>query len=97
MNTASHIDVSLQNRDLWDGAQIENVAGRLNLVTPPAEAAQILGNNLSKMQFDRDKVVLSGPMAIWAYLIVFHAVVHRTKKVVYDDGRGNEILVAAHG
>ncbi len=43
------------------------------------------------------EVTLTGPMAVWAYLVVFHAVVHKTRRVYYDDGHGNRVLVAAHG
>jgi len=42
-------------------------------------------------------VTLTGPMAVWAYCIVFHAVVHRFTKVVYEDGRGTVVTLAKHG
>jgi len=94
------IDLSLTNQTLYKGCQIEEVAGRLNLVTPPAEAANMIGKNVAALineAEDKREIILTGAMAIWAYLVVFHIVVHRFSKVWYDDGRGNKILVAAHG
>ena len=44
-----------------------------------------------------ERVVLTGPMAVWAYLIVFHSVVHLVREVVYDDGRNPPVVVARHG
>jgi hypothetical protein len=36
-------------------------------------------------------------MAIWAYLVVFHTVIHRFRRVYYDDGKPQgKILIAAH-
>jgi hypothetical protein len=43
------------------------------------------------------EVVLTGGMAIWAYLVVFHFLHGRTRKILYEDGRGERVLVAAHG
>lgn len=94
---AQVINLGLANADLYRGCQIEEVAGRLNLTTPVSEAVNIVGRNISAMEIDPDEVVLTGPMAVWSYLVVFHAVVHKTRRVFYDDGRGNRVLVAAHG
>ena len=97
-----NLDLSLKNTDLYSGCQIEEVAGRLNLITPVADAVQIVGRNINQWvqslpPEQRREVVLSGPMAIWAYLIVFHAVVHAFGSVFYDDGRNGPVLVAKHG
>jgi hypothetical protein len=94
------IDLSLKNDQLYKGCVIEEVAGRLNLTTPVSEAVQIVGRNIHEMvkaETDRGEVTLTGPMAVWSYLVVFHAVVHAFARVHYDDGRGNCVLVAAHG
>ena len=95
------IDLSLKNSILYAGCEIEEVAGRLNLITPPSEAVNIIGRNVAAMvdavpREDRDQVELTGPMAVWSYLIVFHAVVHAFNQVVYNDGR-NTITVSKHG
>lgn len=96
------IDMGLGNTALYAGCQIEEIAGRLNMTTPVSEAVNIVGRNAAKIVEDlvfgsHDEVTLTGPMAVWAYLIVFHAAVHRFKRVSYDDGRSGAIVVAAHG
>ncbi len=91
------IDLSLRNKELYSGCKIEEVAGRLNLVTPVAEAVSVVGRNANAMTIDPKSVTLTGPMAVWAYMVVFHAVVHKTARVFYNDGRNGEVLIAAHG
>jgi hypothetical protein len=97
------IDLSLKNGALYDGCAIEEVAGRLNLTTPIPDAVNIVGRNAASiveaaLQADEiPDVTLTGPMAVWAYLVCFHTVVHRFARVYYDDGRTGPILVAAHG
>ena len=90
-------DVSLKNAALYEGCEIEEVAGRLNLTTSVSEAVNIVGRNIAKMDLKGDEITLTGAMAMWSYLIVFHAVVHRFRRVYYDDGRNATVLVAAHG
>lgn len=94
------IDLSLNNAALYQGCQIEEVAGRLNMTTPVEEAINLVGKNAAAIvaaASDRDEVELTGPMAVWSYLVVFHQVVHAFRKVKYNDGRGNVVTVAAHG
>ena len=96
------IDLSLKNAALYAGCEITQVAGRDNLVTPVADAVSIVGQNIHAImdgtpQADRAEVTLTGPMAVWSYLVVFHAVVHAFARVSYDDGRTGPVLVAAHG
>jgi len=91
------IDLSLKNNDLYKGCEIEEIGGRLNLTTPVDEAVNIVGRNVNAMEIDKEEVILTGPMAVWSYLIVFHAVVHKTRVVKYDDGRSGSIVVAKHG
>lgn len=96
------LDLSLKNADLYAGCEVEEVAGRLNLVTPVAEAIHLVGRNVERLlsqleASERDECVLTGAMAIWAYLVVFHAVVHRFRSVYYDDGRSGKVLIAKHG
>ncbi|MEP7009314.1 MAG: hypothetical protein ABJC13_03230 [Acidobacteriota bacterium] len=91
------LDLALTHEPLWRGLAIENLAGKLTLTTPPAVAIPVLAANLSALEIDPEEVVLTGGMAIWAYLVVFHQLHGRTRRIVYRDGRGQEILVAAHG
>ena len=92
-----NLDLSLKNADLYEGCKVEEVAGRLNLSTPVSEAVNIVGKNVAEMDLRGDEIELTGAMAVWAYLVVFHAVVHRFNKVWYNDGRNESVLVAAHG
>ena len=94
MNT---IDLSLNNKKLYENCEINEVAGRKNLATPISEAINIVGKNVHNMNLHGDEITLSGPMAVWAYLIIFHEVVHRFNRVYYNDGRNDSVLIAAHG
>jgi len=91
------LDLSLKNDTLYKGCEIEEVAGRLNLATPVAEAINVVGRNVANMNLRGDEITLTGPMSVWSYLIVFHAIVHTFRRVYYDDGRNGAVLIAAHG
>lgn len=98
--TNTVIDLSLANHELYDGCDIEIVAGRANLTTPISEAVNIVGKNIAAIverDENRTSVTLTGAMAVWSYLIVFHAVVHRYTEVLYNDGRNPPVCVARHG
>lgn len=96
------LDLSLANAELYAGCDIQEVAGRLTLMTPAAEAIHIVGRNarpiVERLVADGvEELTLTGSMAIWAYLVVFHNAVHRFRRVYYDDGRpGGNLLIAAH-
>ena len=94
--------LSLDNSALYEGCAIDEVAGRLALLTPVGEAVNIVGRNAQQI-IDAlvadgiEELTLTGAMAIWAYLVVFHQVVHRFRRVYYDDGKPNgRVLIAAH-
>lgn len=94
------INLALTNVDLYAGCTIEEVAGRLNITTPVSDAVNIVGRNIAHIMGTAprcERVVLTGPMAVWAYMVVFHAVVHRVREVVYDDGRNPPVVIARHG
>lgn len=91
------LDLSLRNARLYRGLEVQELAGKLTLLTPPAEAMRGMVANLEEMAIDPDEVVLTGGMAIWAYLAAFHYLHGRTKRIWYEDGRGERVLVAAHG
>ena len=96
------IDLSLRNTALYKGCVIEEVAGRLNLKAPVEEAVALVGRNIAAIVQNtppeaRDSVTLTGPMAVWAYLVVFHAVVHSFSEVQYSDGRNATVVLARHG
>ena len=96
------IDLSLRNEALYKGCLVEEIAGRLNLKTSVAEAVTLVGRNIAAIIQDvppesRDSVTLTGPMAVWSYLVVFHAVVHSFSEVQYSDGRNATVVLARHG
>ena len=96
-----NLDLSLTNDALYAGAEIRVLAGKPTLLTPPEEAIAVMAANLVKMDreglIDREEVTLTGGIAIWAYLVVFHFLHGKTKRIYYESGRGERILVAAHG
>lgn len=96
------LDLSLENTLLYHGIDVEEVAGRKNVTTPISQAVAIIGRNINTMLAsvpgnERGLVTLTGPMAVWAYLVVFHAVVHVFGEVRYFDGRNPPVTVAKHG
>ena len=91
------LDLGLSNAQLYEGLAIDELAGKLTLTTKPEEAIPALVENLARIPIDPDEVVLTGGMAIWTYLVVFHFLHGKTKRVYYQDGMGNRVLVAAHG
>lgn len=91
------LDLSLMNDRLYSGLDIQMDAGKLNLRTPPETAMTAMTANLDRMEIDPVEVVLTGAMAVWAYLVVFHYLHGRTSRIYYEDGTGKRVLVAAHG
>ncbi|MFN7949863.1 MAG: hypothetical protein U0Z53_31230 [Blastocatellia bacterium] len=95
-------NLSLTNTDLYAGCAIEEVAGRPVLTTPVNEAVQHVGRNAQRLIDELvavgvEELTLTGAMAIWAYLVVFHCAVHRFRRVYYDDGKpGGKVLIAGH-
>jgi hypothetical protein len=98
----SSFDLSLRNQQLYAGCDVEEVAGRLALTMHLDEAANIVGRNAQTLidglvADGVEEITLTGAMAIWAYLVVFHIAVHRFRRVYYDDGKPNgRVLIAAH-
>lgn len=91
------LDLSLRHPLLYAGLRVEDLAGKPTLVTPPEEAIPVLVQNLGEIEIDPAEVVLTGGTAIWVYLVVFHVLHGKTKRIYYQDGRGMRVLVAAHG
>jgi hypothetical protein len=91
------LDLSPSNAVLYAGLKVQEMAGKVILVSPAEQAMPVIGRNLVALDVDPEEVVLTGGMAIWAYLTVFHLLHGRTRRSHYQDGRGNRVLVAAHG
>lgn len=93
------LNIGLDNAELYAGCEIKEVGGRFCLITPPAEAANAVGRNTADIIAaveDRSQITLTGAMAVWAYLVVFHVVVHKFAQVLYEDGRGGVVQIAQH-
>lgn len=96
------LNLGLENAALYKGTEIENVNGRLNLITPMAEALPIIGRNLTNILEDEGAesfmrpVILTGPMAIPVYLVVFHQIVHKFPAVWYRTTR-ETLVICKHG
>ncbi|HXO20897.1 MAG TPA: hypothetical protein VOA87_13355 [Thermoanaerobaculia bacterium] len=91
------LDLSPSNLALYAGLEVQDLAGKPTLLTPPGSAIPVMAANLARMEVDSDEVVLTGGMAIWAYLVVFHFLHGKVQRIYYEDGRGLRVLVAAHG
>lgn len=95
------LSLDLDNDALYGGLDRPILAGKRTLTAAPEDAMAVMSHNLTEMdqagQIDRDEVILTGGMAIWAYLVVFHFLHGKTNRIVYLDGRGQRVLVAAHG
>lgn len=91
------LDLSLSNSILYAGLDVRELAGVPTLVTPPTEPIPVLLRNLTALAIDPEEVTLTGGMAIWAYLVAFHFLHGRTRRIHYEDGRGERVLIAAHG
>jgi hypothetical protein len=95
-------DISLKHQALYAGCEVQEVAGRLALMTSVSEAINIVGRNANKLVGELvadgvEEITLTSAMAVWAYLTIFHIVVHRFRRVYYDDGKANgKVLIAAH-
>lgn len=96
---AKIVDLGLGNADLYKGCEVKEVGGRQVLTTPVEQAVNIVGRNAGEIVNnidDRSEITLTGAMAVWAYMVVFHQVVHKFSKVYYDDGRTGKVLIAQH-
>lgn len=91
------LDLTPSHSALYEGLEIEELAGKPTLLTPPEQAIPMLARNLAQIEIDPEEVVLTGRTAIWVYLVTFHALHGRTRRIHYQDGRGTRVLVAAHG
>ncbi|MDD5456745.1 MAG: hypothetical protein PHV30_06910 [Candidatus Margulisbacteria bacterium] len=91
------LSLSLNNSKLYAGIQIYETGGKLS-IDLTEEALNKIGENVEaiiKEEKDRTEITLTGAAPIPVYLVVFHIVVHRFKKVYYDNEMYN-LLIARH-
>lgn len=87
---------------LYEGCEIEEVPGSWHLKQQPGDVIILIGRNAERIATERmsegaEQLTLTGRSAIWVYLVVFHSVVHRFRRIYYDDGKPNgKVLIAAH-
>jgi hypothetical protein len=95
------LSITLEN-PLYANCEIEEVAGQQRLKATPEDAVNIIGRNaetiVKRLMSDGvESLTLTGRSAIWVYLVVFHAAVHRFREVYYDDGKpSGKVRIAAH-
>lgn len=81
------LDLSLNNKELYKNIKMYKTGGKQS-VDLSDEMLNILGENAELIVAeikDREEVVLTGAAPIPVYLVVFHIVVHKFRKVVYDN------------
>ncbi len=91
------LDLSLQNTDLYQGIVIHRTGGKLS-VDLSDDVLNIIGENVDRIVstlLPRDEITLTGAAPIPVYLVVFHMVVHRFKKVQYNNEM-YQLLIARH-
>lgn len=91
------LDLSLNNFTLYEGISIAKVGGRL-VIDLSDEVLNKIGENIEKWlqtQEDRSEIILTGAAPIPVYLIAFHLVVHRFRKVRYTNEM-YDLLISRH-
>lgn len=81
------LDLSTKNEALYNNVQIYKTGGKSS-VNLSDEILNIIGENVEAIVTkctDREEVVLTGAAPIPVYLVVFHIVVHKFRKVIYDN------------
>jgi len=80
-------DLSLNNQKLYKNIKTYKTGGKYS-VDLSDEMLNIIGENaeliIAEVK-DREEVVLTGAAPIPVYLVVFHIVVHKFRKVLYDN------------
>ncbi len=81
------LDLSLNNKELYKNIKMYKTGGK-HSVDLSDEMLNILGENAELIVEeikDREEVVLTGAAPIPVYLVVFHIVVHKFRRVLYDN------------
>lgn len=92
-----NLDLSLHNADLYTGIDIHRTGGKMSIDLSD-NVLNLIGENVDGIVsaiFPRDEITLTGAAPIPVYLVVFHIVVHRFKKVRYDNEM-YQLLIARH-
>ena len=85
-----------ENDDLWGGCRRSEWSGKIDLDELPVDASRILRRNLQTIfseVHDRREIILGGPMAAWAYLVVFDVASKIFDSVYYSDKSGMLLLI----
>ena len=93
------LDMSPENDDLWGGCRRTDWAGKVDLNELPVDASRILRRNLQTIfseVHDRREIILGGPMAAWAYLVVFDECQRVFDSVYYSDKSGMLLRITQH-
>ena len=90
------LDMSPENDDLWGGCRRTEWSGKVDLNELPVDASRILRRNLQTIfakVHDTSDIILGGPMAAWAYLVVFDEARKVFDSVYYSDKSGMLLLI----
>ena len=96
------IDLGFGNEELYLGCDIREENGERVIKTLPHFVKSIIRANVRRIvendKGNHEEIILFGPIKvpneIWIYMIVSHAVVHHYRKIWYDNGLGDVILIA---
>ena len=96
------IDLEFGNEELYLGCDICEEGGERVIKTLPHFIKSIIKANVKRIiesdKGNHEEIILFGPLVasndIWIYMIVSHVVIHHYRKIWYDNGRGDYILIA---
>ena len=91
------LDLSLHNSKLYKGVDVSSTGGKLSIDLTD-EILNRIGENADQLVSaiqERAEITLTGAAPIPVYLVVFHIIVHRFKKVRYDNEM-YQLLIARH-
>ena len=91
------LDLSLLNPDLYNGIEVHQAGGKRSIDLSD-DILNKIGENADRIITaitQRDEITLTGAAPIPVYLVVFHIIVHRFKKVRYDNEM-YQLLIARH-
>lgn len=91
------LDLSLDNKSIYTGVPSTEAGGR-QAIDLSEDTLNTVGRNIANIlahETDHSEIILTGAAPIPIYLVAFHQVVHRFKRVIYDNEL-YRLLIAQH-